>query len=151
MISLASELSTFLILTSLTVMLLSGIWAIGTLYLQTEKLYSSATLPSAKIVIEDFYIDNNILNITLLNDGSSSVIISQENTKVHILYYAADNVEYKVYSKWTIKGENITSYELLPGAKVVLNVKLDTMASKDCILDVILTSRWFRVEWTKKF
>jgi len=150
-ISLASELSTFLLLTSLTIMFLSGIWAIGTIYLETEKLYSSVTIPASKIVIEDFEIEDNLLRMVIANYGTSSTIISHSTLNVHVIYYSDSLTEYKVYKNWTLDGRKINVYELLPGTKVELEVELETLPPKDGIVDIVLTSGDFRVEWAKKF
>ncbi|MEM1985966.1 MAG: hypothetical protein QXG36_07145 [Nitrososphaeria archaeon] len=148
---MASELSTFLLLTSLSVMIISAIFAIGTLYIETGKIYSSITIPPAQITIKDFLIEGNSLKIKVQNSGTSSVIFSQENLNIHVIFYCNSFSVYKVYRSWTVSGKKVNVLELIPGSEVELEIELETIPSEGCLVDVIISSGEMRVEWSKRF
>lgn len=151
MIELASELSTFLLLTSLTLMIISAIFAIGTLYIETGKIYSLMTVPSAQISIKDIAIEGNSLKIKVQNSGASNLIFSQENLNIHVIFYCGNFSEYTVYRSWTVGGKKVNVLELLPGNDVELEIELVTKPPEGCLVDVIITSGEMRVEWSKRF
>ncbi|MCX8188789.1 MAG: hypothetical protein N3F64_03690 [Nitrososphaeria archaeon] len=148
---MASELSTFLLLTSLTVMILSAIFAIGTLYLETGKIYSSITSQPAQIMIKDLVLEDKTLKILVYNHGTSSLILSQDSLNIHIIFYGSNFTEYNVYRSWSVNGKKINAFELLPASEVELEIELGILPPEHCLIDVIVTSGETRVEWSKRF
>lgn len=150
MIRLASELSTFLLLTSLTVMILSAVFAIGTLYVETGKFYASLTKQPTQIIIKDFVIEGKSLKILVYNSGTSSLIFRQDDLNIHVIFYGNNSTEYKVYRSWTVYGKKLNAFELLPANEVELEIELETLPYEGCLIDIIITSGETRVEWSKR-
>ncbi len=150
MIRLASELSTFLLLTSLTVMILSAVFAIGTLYLETGKLYLTLNKQPPQIIIKDFIIEENSLKILVYNSGTSSLIFRQDDLNIHVIFYGNNSAEYKVYRSWTVYGKKLNAFELLPANEVELETRLETLPNEGSLINIIITSGESRVEWSKR-